>query len=136
MAAVGFGMIPVGHIIVDEFLNRLRRASEFDDPREQPGVALFVTGCFERLLAFILFAICIETGSAVTALGIWVGLKLATNWQILGEHSDDRNVRVGAFTALMAGVLSVGLGAFGGWLFRFGCDFCNNVTPLPPALAL
>jgi hypothetical protein len=127
MAAVGLVLVyPLGHIIVDEFLTRLRRASEFKDPRKQPGVPLEITGCFERLLAVILFAICVPVGDAVTALGIWLGLKLAVNWQILGTHSASRNVRVGAFTALMAGVLSVALGGFGGWLFRFGCDLCQQ----------
>jgi hypothetical protein len=125
LVIVGIGLIPFGYVIVDEFLKLMRGAAEFEDPRKKPGVDPLITGSFERLLAFTLVAICVETGDAVTALGIWLGLKLAVNWQIIGAHSDDRNVRVGALTALMAGVLSVAMGAFGGWLVLVGCNLCQ-----------
>ena len=84
-----------------------------------------ITGTFERLLAFIL-VLSISFDKAVTALGIWLGLKLAANWQAMPkDEKTSREVRVGTLTALMAGVVSVGLGVIAGLIARWGCGLCE-----------
>jgi hypothetical protein len=121
----GLAIALLAHRPMKEFLALLRRASNFKDPRPKRGVPSIITGTFERLLAFILLVICVD--DAFTVLGIWLGLKLAANWQAM-PHEDtatSREVSVGTLTAVMAGIISVGIGAFGGWLARWGCGFCQ-----------
>jgi hypothetical protein len=85
----------------------------------------FIVGTFERLLVFILVLLCADAGDTLTVLSIWLGLKLASSWQPLVTKNVSRGGRVGTLTALMTGIFSVSIGAAGGWLARWGCDFCQ-----------
>jgi hypothetical protein len=74
-----------------------------------------IVGAFERALAFTLFFLSVEGTLAI--LGAWIGAKLAANWQRRTLPDNDRYsrwIRGQTFKALMAGVLSLGVGAAGG----------------------
>ena len=47
--------------------------------RKEVGVPAWLTGTFERALAFALFYRGVS--EAYTILGLWIGAKLAANWQ-------------------------------------------------------
>jgi len=97
----------------------VRVASELDTHEDYKHVPSWILGIFERLLAFFLVAFTIpQTGPILIA---WVLAKLAANWQRrepTGDEEKDAAVRSQTFIALMGGVLSIGLGAFGGLLAR------------------
>ena len=122
---IGLASTRLVHRPVAWFLEWLRGKSDFRDPRPKPGVPHVITGTFERALAFIL-VLSISFDKAVTVLGIWLGLKLAANWQAMPkDEKTSREVRVGTLTALMAGVVSVSLGVSAGLIARWGCGLCE-----------
>jgi hypothetical protein len=83
-------------------------------------VPAWLTGTFERALAFALFYRGVS--EAYTILGLWIGAKLAANWQrrsIEGLSAEnDREIRVQTLIAIIAGTLSVAIGAGAGHLAR------------------
>ena len=101
---------------------------------QEEGVPVWITGNFERLLAFFLILFHVEGAYALLAL--WLGAKLAASWHRLPTESyansknDDekreygRQVRAGTLCALIAGVVSVLIGAFAGLVVRSVCQCC------------
>ena len=97
------------------------------------GVPVWITGNFERLLAFFLVLFHVEGG--YTLLALWLGAKLAASWHRLptepyGDRNDDekrdyaRQIRAGTLCALIAGIVSVLIGAFAGLVVRSVCQCC------------
>jgi hypothetical protein len=97
-------------------------------------VPVWITGNFERLLAFVLVLFHIE--GAYTLLALWLGAKLAASWHRLpsepygGTEEDDekreysRQIRARTLCALIAGIVSVLIGAFAGLVVRSVCQCC------------
>ena len=80
---------------------------------KSPRVPGWVTGIVERLFFTILVAVDVQ--GIPTALVAWIGIKLATNW----NHPDWRasaSTRAFAFSALLAGLLSMLFAFLGGWI--------------------
>ena len=121
----------VGHFVVAWFLAwivHISRAErrENDAPRV-PGAVL---GVFERLLALIFVTYRVE-GTA-TILLARMAAKLAANWQSKLQSGlspeDDRFIRSRIFAALMAGTLSLGIGAVSGLVVRG--DWAEILSPI------
>jgi small-conductance mechanosensitive channel len=116
----------------------VRLLSGLPRTRERRDIAVppLLTGMFERLLAFTLFYL--GNDNAFAVLGLWIGAKLAANWQrrsiegLVAEKG--RAVRVYTLIALMAGILSVGIGAVAGSLARSHPEWwslvCGNTLHL------
>jgi hypothetical protein len=96
--------------------SRLKRKRE----KKDIGVPPWITGTFERLLAYSLFYL--DVKDAFTILTAWIVAKLASNWQrrsVDGLPAEkERAIRVQSLIALMAGTLSVTIGAAAGALAR------------------
>ena len=101
---------------------------------KEEGVPVWITGNFERLLAFFLVLFHVEGAYALLAL--WLGAKLAASWHRLptepygNTKNDDekreygRQIRAGTLCALIAGIVSVLIGAFAGLVVRSVCQCC------------
>ena len=79
----------------------------------------FFTGMFERVLAYAVFFLGVP--EAYTILGAWIVVKLASNWQRLSMENDEvrnQTIITQSLIALMAGTLSVAIGAIAGALAR------------------
>jgi hypothetical protein len=70
-----------------------------------------ITGTFERLFAAALAFAGLTRGEIVTVLVAWIAAKLASNWQ---RRRTEDNAPAHALLAMMAGTVSVTLGAIGG----------------------
>ena len=97
------------------FIWLVRLLSGLPRKRERKDIAVptLLTGMFERLLAFTLFYVGIYNAFAV--LGLWIDAKLAANWQRRSIEglvaAKECAVRVYTLIALMAAILSMGIGA-------------------------
>jgi hypothetical protein len=94
-------------------------ADEFDLPP-------MLVGIFERYFAFALVLAFGLTATVGTALAAWIGAKLLANWRRQtagqGQTLQDQIIRAHTMIALIAGTLSVSIGAACGWLARLaGC---------------
>jgi hypothetical protein len=89
------------------------------DPKDV-GVPPWLTGTFERLLAYTVFFLAVS--EAYTILMAWIVAKLASNWQrrsIAGLTAKrEREIRVQSLIALLAGTFSVAIGAAAGAIAR------------------
>ncbi len=122
----------VGHLVVTCFLTAVR--TSFGYPAQRKGTILWpwFTGLFERTLAFVVALADVDGAYAV--LIAWMAAKLALNWQRPAAPEADKPVndkkrptndeerRIYGFSALMAGVLSLGIGVIGGIIAR--CGLC------------
>jgi hypothetical protein len=73
-----------------------------------PSVPPWIIGAFERLVAFAL--VYFHVKDAPTILALWIGAKLAANWQRrdAGDKTEEaRQLRARTFIALMVGTVSV-----------------------------
>jgi ABC-type Fe3+ transport system permease subunit len=97
-----------------------RQGDVYDAPStKERGLPAGIVGCFERILAFVL--VLFDVPSAGTLLAAWIGAKLAANWQRYPSNETNefgREYRVQTFVALIAGVVSVGLGCLVGLVLR------------------
>ena len=107
----------VGGVVVWLFLFVLRRSLGL--PAKPPrgdakvaGVPGWLTGFVERLFFTILVGV--DVAGVSTAMLGWIGLKLASNWN--RSEQTDPPTRVYAFSALLAGLLSMLFSFFGGWI--------------------
>jgi hypothetical protein len=119
--AVALGL---GHVVVKYFLKFVRWMSGV--PAEPPGkrVPNWITGLFERTLAFVLVVSTGDMKEVGVVLLAWMTAKLAANWQRQPFKGDggvkDQKLRVYTISALMAGTLSLGFGILGGLIARQG----------------
>ena len=132
--AIGVAVIflsygPVG--LLSRWLGAKSRIEERTAKEE--GVPVWITGNFERLLAFFLVLFHVE--SAYALLALWLGAKLAASWHRLptepyrdtkndDEREYGRQIRAGTLCALIAGIVSVLIGAFAGLVVRSVCQCC------------
>lgn len=123
--------LAVGQLVVWPFLWGVRRLSKVPQ-RTGEGVPPWIVGAFERTLAFIV-GIAAHPNAAWILAG-WLGAKLALNWQrpILARATKKQRLefRVYGISALMAGVLSVGIGYYGGHTTKGGGWSGDVVAPL------
>ena len=114
--------------IVTSSADWVRKASDLPiTEKTYKHVPSWILGDFERLLAFGLVAFAVP--QAGTALIAWLAAKLAANWRRrdAGDDSDEAAIiRANTFIALMAGVLSVILGAVGGLIAGYGLGNYGN----------
>jgi hypothetical protein len=88
------------------------------------GVPPWIVGVFERMMAYLLFFFFESWGDCSALLAAWIGLKLASNWQrrpLTGRPitpEQEREIRIQSLVALMAGIISVAIGAGAGALAR------------------
>jgi hypothetical protein len=112
---LGFSLI-AGHFAVEFFLSQLRKYMGLGDkpPLTQSyrGVPPWLTGGLERV--FFTFLVAFEvTGTPAAMIG-WLALKLATNWNH-PDYKDNRSEeRAVAFSALVAGLVSMLFALLGG----------------------
>ena len=80
----------------------------------------WLTGTFERLLAFAIFYA--APTEAYTVFIAWILAKLAANWQRRGidklDPEDERKIRAQTLIALKAGTLSLAIGVIGATVAR------------------
>jgi hypothetical protein len=129
VAVIFLSYAPVG--LLSRWLGAKSRIKERTAKEE--GVPVWITGNFERLLAFFLVLFHVE--GAYTLLALWLGAKLAASWHRLppepyGDRNDEekreygRQIRAGTLCALIAGIVSVLIGAFAGLVVRSVCQCC------------
>jgi hypothetical protein len=103
---------------------RVQSGLPFKRPKKEVAVPAWITGSFERGLAYVIFYI--ATAEAYTVLIAWILAKLAANWQrrIIEnlKPEQERKIRAQTLIALMAGTLSVTVGALGGAIARSNPD--------------
>jgi len=133
--AIGIGVIFLAYGPVGFFSRWLAAKSQVKErTAKEEGVPVLITGNFERLLAFFLVIFHVEGAYALLAL--WLGAKLAASWHRLptepyGDTKDDdekreygRQIRAGTLCALIAGIVSVLIGALAGLVVRSVCQCC------------
>jgi len=104
----------VGHFVLVMFLDWLRGRSGLEK-KTLRGVPAGITGITERI--FFASLVAVDASGYSTAMMGWLVLKLATNWNHPDRKDDDR--RVWAFSALVAGLLSMLIAFFGGLFIRW-----------------
>lgn len=118
--AIGMAFsVIVGSGVTWAFLKGLRKyqrlekdAESNDDSRAVPP---WLTGMMERAFFTVIVALDIS-GAAIAMIG-WLTLKMVTNWNRSGGYRDIKQVRL-AFSALMAGLLSMLFAVVGGVICR------------------
>jgi hypothetical protein len=96
----------IGHIGVELFLRWLRGRKP-----ERERVPAWLTGLVERF--FFTLVVAFEVGGAATAMIAWIAAKMLANWNRAGQPATDEQI-FGAFSALLAGALSMTFALFGG----------------------
>jgi len=119
--ALGVVILLMMHYPMGWLVDWLRRKGKVEDApsTKEEGLPVWIVGSFERLLAFVL--VLFDVPSAGTLLAAWIAAKLAANWQRYPSNEADkfgREYRVQTFVALVAGVVSVGLGCLVGLVIR------------------
>ncbi|OGA48802.1 MAG: hypothetical protein A3F74_21120 [Betaproteobacteria bacterium RIFCSPLOWO2_12_FULL_62_58] len=104
----------VGHFVLVVFLDWLRGRSGLEK-KTLRGVPAGITGITERI--FFASLVAVDASGYSTAMMGWLALKLATNWNHPDRKGEDR--RVWAFSALVAGLLSMLIAFFGGLFIRW-----------------
>jgi sterol desaturase/sphingolipid hydroxylase (fatty acid hydroxylase superfamily) len=110
----------IGHFVTEFFLGRLRRRIErIRLSRGLPPwynaqlVPPWLTGLVERL--FFTIAVALNVPGVVVAMIAWIGVKMATDWNRPGGERQDAG---GAFSALLAGLVSMLFSLLGGAICR------------------
>jgi hypothetical protein len=111
-----------GAVTVSAFLWALRkwtgiRSGEplIDQTHNVPG---WLTGCVERGVFTVLVAY--DLSGLATAMVGWLAIKLAANWNNPARQNDPK-IRAYAFSALLAGLLSMLFAVIGGMIARGRC---------------
>ena len=130
--AIGISVIFLSYAPMAAFSRWLGNKSRIDArTAKEEGVPVWITGNFERLLAFLLVLFHVE--GAFTLLALWLGAKLAASWHRLPTETEgddekgrehNRQVRSGTLCALIAGIVSVLIGASAGLVVRSVCQCC------------
>jgi hypothetical protein len=129
--AIGIGVIFLSYGPVGLFSRWLGAKSRIKArTAKEEGVPVWITGNFERLLAFFLVFLHVEGAYALIAL--WLGAKLAASWHRLPTepYGDDekreynRQIRAGTLCALIAGIVSVLVGVLAALVVRSICQCC------------
>ena len=119
--AIGFTISLVGGgVAAWLFLKILRRWMNLskDESPDEPtrAVPSWLTGGIERL--FFSLLIYFQFSGVPAAMLIWLTLKMVTNWNSpIREDADAKHIRL-AFSALLAGLVSLGFAVIGGVIAR------------------
>jgi hypothetical protein len=89
-----------------------------EKPAGTSGVPSWITGAVERL--FFTLWVAWDVSGIGTAMVTWLGPKLLTNWNRFSSQHDEPRVRAFAFSALLAGLLSMLFAFVGGKSRRAG----------------
>jgi hypothetical protein len=126
--AVALGL---GHVVVRYFLKFVRWMSGVPAEPRGKRVPNWITGLFERSLAFVLVVTITDMKEVGVVLLAWMTAKLAANWQRQPFKGDggvkDQKLRVYTISALMAGTLSLGFGILGGLIARHGFAILKTI---------
>jgi hypothetical protein len=100
----------VGGIVTHLFVRCLRRRINTVNS-EATGVSPWLTGMIERL--FFTVVVAFDVSGTATAMMGWLAVKMASNWNRLGVVDPP-----GAFSALLAGLVSLLFALVGGLICR------------------
>lgn len=110
-----------GHYGTEWFYGLLNGSAHLG-PRPDPEkrVPPWITGAFERLLTFLL--VVSNFPNFQNVILAWLAAKLAANWQRAeptnASDSERQEYRTRSLIAVMAGIVSIGFGCFGGVIAR------------------
>jgi hypothetical protein len=107
--------VVAGGIVTPFFLYPLRWGLKLRKKRPPGRVPAWLTGAVERFV-FCVF-VGLDVSGAGTAMMAWLGLKLATNWNHV-EMTSEPSARTFAFSALVAGLVSMLFAVLGGYVAR------------------
>ena len=101
---------------------RGQRSNRGNSPRQGQRRAAVDSGQFRAPFSFCASDVR-RARRAYTLLAIWTGAKLAASWHRFPVTSDEagRQVRAGTMVALIAGIVSVGIGVLVGLIARWAC---------------
>jgi hypothetical protein len=109
----------VGGIVTCAFLEGLRRYQKLGKDSDGSGdsrpVPPWLRGVMER--AFFSVIVALNISGAAIAMIAWLTLKMVTNWNRPGGSRDLKEIRL-AFSALLAGLVSMGFAIVGGVICR------------------
>ena len=119
--AIGFAVSLIGggisawlFLIILRWWMHLSKEKAGDD--ETRAVPSWLTGVIERL--FFTLLVYFKLSGVPAAMLIWLTLKMVTNWNSpLRKETDKKHTKL-AFTALLAGLISLGFAVFGGLIAR------------------
>jgi hypothetical protein len=125
-----FVSIVIGYLIVDWFYmtqwRRLTTAWRGEEglwdkigPNDRRAISPMTLGVVERTVFTIAFAI--YPSSTLTAMGLWLGLKMATHWNKARQGitpSQQQRTNSYAMLGLLTGLVSLAFAALGGLLTR------------------
>lgn len=83
-----------------------------NEPRRVPP---WLTGVIER--GFFTVLVAYDVSGAATAMMAWMGLKLATNWNRVGNTQSPELWSAWAFSALIGGIVSLLFAVLGGFIW-------------------
>jgi len=128
---VGLVIVTIGGGLVTQFFLWLIRDCLLrlgDKPGKQKRVEAWITGIVERS-TFAIFIV-LDISGIAPAMIAWLAVKLVTNWN-RPDSTKSLIQKPFAFTALLAGLVSMMFAAVGGWFIRRGCEsLLRNVGSL------
>ena len=127
---LGFGLsLGVGHLCVGLFHKWMQAKLPplIDEPSPKKEIQVAWTGFVER--ALFTFFVIVQPGPALPAMMVWLGQKMASNWNkalpapAKGNAREDMIIRNRhAFLGLLTGLISMGFAWTGGMLASFVMD--------------
>jgi hypothetical protein len=127
---IGLGIAVVGGWLVCAGLFWIvNKVSGLPAGKPKPHVPAWLSGVVERgVFACAIAAVGLD-GSLIAAMGGWMALKLATNWNRdpwTDEEKSDKLRKERGFRALLVGLVSLAMAAFGGAIMYSSCDLFPN----------
>jgi hypothetical protein len=102
--------VGLGALVTEYFLSRLRSRTRTKS-YGVVGVPAGLTGVIER--AFFTVVVAFDISGTATAMMAWIGVKMAANW-----NATEQRDPAGAFTAVLAGLISMLFALVGGLICR------------------
>ena len=100
----------IGWPITEGFVFGLRKAQGFEKPAEEKSVPSWLTGMIERL--FFTIAVAYNVGGSITAMMVWIAIKLAANWGPGAGRIDTFRLRI--VSSALGGLVSMLFALVGG----------------------
>ena len=129
--AAGLAVAVIGGAIACPlFLYLVRRLIKLESARVPGSVPGWITGAIERFVFCILVGL--DVSGVSVAMMLWLALKLAANWMYEGKDPNP-NARACAFTALLAGLISMLFATLGGYVASgdLWSDFLLGISGVP-----
>ncbi len=128
-----FFSVVIGGAVTGLFLYVLRQGILGLEEKPKPknkSIPPWLTGAVERIVFTVLIAAGIA-GTAPAMIG-WLALKLASNWN-REDRKNNPKTRPYAFSALLAGLVSMFFAALGG-LICSGNLWASFISKIPPTV--